>query len=283
MKTFRSRFGHALAVAALLLGGAPAVQAADLPEGQVVALSERAGGRLITAYPHALYEIDARAGKTTGIPLPAPVNRISAATANGGRIYIAGGGAGVWRTDDEGRSWTARTSGLPGRDVAALASHASQDDTLYAYLPGEGIYRTEDAGGNWQLMDAGPEGITGGLIHSDMPDSMQTGWLFVATAKGVSRSMDCFCLWRNAGSLPGEAAALSFDPREPAHIYAATRDGIFRSMNGGEDWEQTGAPGFSATALAVTEAGELVAGGAGGELYLSRDAGTSWERVDGLG
>lgn len=280
---FRSRAALSLAVF-LLAGIASAAGATGLPKESVVALNEDGGGRLVAAYPRALYRIDVGARKAAAIPLPAPARRISAATAatTEGRIFIAAAGAGVWRTDDAGRSWVSKSAGLPKGDVTTLTRHASLSDTLYAYVPGEGIYRTENAGESWQLMDAGPEGMSGKLIHSDMPDSMQTGWLFVATEAGVSRSMDCFCLWRNAGSLPGEAAALSFDPREPAHIYAATGEGLFRSTNGGEDWAKVGAPDFSATAIAVTRTGEVYAGEAGGALHRSRDKGISWERIDAL-
>lgn len=272
----------AFAGAALLFVGA-AASAADLPDASVVVLSASVEGQLIAAYPHGLYRIDTGAGTATRLPLPAAAQRAIAAVVGGGdgaRIHVATPGAGLWSTDDAGRSWEPRNAGLPGGPVTALAHHASQPDTLYAYVSGQGIYRTENAGAKWQLMDAGPQGMTGPLIHSDMPGSMQTGWLFVATQAGVSRAMDCFCLWRKAGDLPAGAKALTFDPREPAHIYAAAGEAILRSTDGGETWEKIGAPGADIVALAATRSGKMYAGGAGGQLYRSTDGGNAWERMD---
>jgi hypothetical protein len=73
------------------------------------------------------------------------------------------------RSDDGGANWQEINSGLPSRDVTALALHSFQRETLFAWLKDEGIYRTEDGGG-----------------------SMNTGWLYAATPSGAYLSIDCF-------------------------------------------------------------------------------------------
>ena len=107
---------------------------------------------------------------------------------------------------------------------------------------------------------------------------MQSGWLFAATPEGVRRSMDCFCGWRPTGELPaGEVFDVAYDPRTPEHVYAATAAGLFRSVNGGEDWEPVSGS-TRATALAIDpQSGMLFAATDGGALLRSTDHGLTWE------
>ncbi|MFT5389822.1 MAG: hypothetical protein ACI8PT_000001, partial [Gammaproteobacteria bacterium] len=113
-----------------------------------------------------------------------------------GMIYIASPNLGVWCRHDGAATWNTQSKGLPAKPITSLATHASEDE-----------------GATWQLMDGGPENMTGPFIHSNMPGSMQSGWLLAVTRNGVSRSMDCFCLWRRAGGLAGEVSGLTYDPR----------------------------------------------------------------------
>jgi photosystem II stability/assembly factor-like uncharacterized protein len=109
-------------------------------------------------------------------------------------IYASGEGLGVVRSDDGGANWQAVNTGLPSLDVTALALHSSQRATLYAWLKADGIYRTEDGGDHWvRLPDSGPADTdVRGLIHSPLPGSMNTGWLYASTPSGAYLSMDCF-------------------------------------------------------------------------------------------
>ena len=265
----------------LFLYGGSAVSADAQPQGQVVSLSGDRGGDLFIAYPQALYRFDTQTGKRESIPLPGSVERVAALVTGGaGTLYLAAPGTGVLRSVDGGRNWDVRNEGLSSSQVTGLIRHAAQPDTLYAVVPEEGIHRSEDGGGEWLLMHAGPGEMTDHLIHSDMPGSMQTGWIFAATRTGVSRSMDCFCLWREAGSLPGEVTALTYDPSQPSHIYAATGEGLFLSQDGGQSWSELPAPGAELTALHLTASGALYAGTRDGTLFRAAPQTENWERID---
>jgi len=129
------------------------------------------------------------------------------------------------------------------------------------------------------LMDRGTQGGIRQLIHSDLAGSMQTGWLFAATPKGIRRVMDCFCLWQDAGELGSEAFSVTYDPRQPEHIYAATEKGLFRSTDGGENWVQTTSPGSKVVAVASARSGILFAANEDGTLFRSADDGSTWNQV----
>lgn len=276
--------------AAVLLIGSSVVHAAwaqprqDDRRSAVALVFDRNSGTLLEATAEGLYR-SADEGRTwNAVAVPsASRGRIAAvaSSAKGGdALYVAGPGIGVQRSSDGGRKWTARNKGLPSTEVVALATHAEQPETVYAYVAKRGIYRSEDAGGHWKLMDAGPRDAVQRLIHSNMPGSMQTGWFFAATARGVSRSMDCFCGWRDAGQLARPIRAVAYDPREPQHVYAAADDGLYLSANGGEAWQRITAPAPEISALVVTPSGALYASIASGILFRSTDGARSWAPVD---
>jgi len=165
------------------------------PQAKVVALAVDATSRiLIKAYPRALYRSRNGGRDWESIAVPAAVGRgrinaVSIAAKSQDVLYLAGQGFGVLRSTDGGKTWAAKYDGLPSKDVIAMTAHADQPNTLYASLAGRKLFRSEDAGSHWRLMDAGPREQVLHLVHTNMPGSMQTGWFFAATAKGVSRSM----------------------------------------------------------------------------------------------
>lgn len=274
----------ALVIGASAAGAAIAAPPAQGERGAVSALAfDAADGVLLEATGKGLYRSpdEGRTWQAVALPASARGHAAALAVSKNGVLYIAGPRIGVLSSADRGAKWTSRSKGLPSRDVVAVAAHADQPDTVYAYVAKRGIFRSEDRGSHWKLMDAGPREPIRRLVHSNMPGSMQTGWFFAATAKGVSRSMDCFCGWRDAGALGHSAKALAYDPKQPQRIYAATDEALYVSANGGEKWERASSPGSDITALAASPSGVLYAVTAGGILFRSADGARSWAPVDG--
>jgi len=254
---------------------AAAVLIAD--EDAVLALAPQ-GVRRIAPAPEA--EAEAEAEAEDRIPLPEPLATSAAATISGsGRLVIAATRSGVWIRDPTTGDWSLHGEGLPGAAITSLAAHAAAPDIVYAQVAGDGIYRSEDGGVTWMLMDAGPEDMSAPMVHSDMPGSMQTGWLFVAAGHAVHRSMDCFCLWREVARFDAPVRSLAIDPRAPERIYAAAGDVVMRSPDGGRSWERAGAPAVAARALAIGSTGTIYALAGDGSLHLSADGGQRWRVV----
>ncbi|MEO5886342.1 MAG: hypothetical protein ABIQ77_01645 [Anaerolineales bacterium] len=114
-------------------------------------------------------------------------------------IYIAGEQIGIWRSRDAGKTWEKVTHGLPNEQVSALALHSNgypRDDSksLFAWVAGVGSFESHDEGDNWKRPpDKGPPNLNVlALVHSALPGSMQTGWLYASTPDGAYLSMDCF-------------------------------------------------------------------------------------------
>lgn len=109
-------------------------------------------------------------------------------------MYVSGPGLGVLRSSDGGASWKEVNSGLPNLNTGALAIHSFQLETLFVWVKNDGMYSTEDRGAHWtRVPDKGPEDPNvRSLVHSTLPGSMKTGWVYAATPKGIYLSMDCF-------------------------------------------------------------------------------------------
>lgn len=271
-----------MVVAASLLAGLQIAPAAIAHADQIASALAYAPqtDTLYKSDGRALYRSDDGGKQWSRVPLPANSGRVTAIAVSPvgqGALYVAGRGVGVLKSVDAGNTWVPIGQGLPSDDVVALAAHSTSAETVYAVLRGKGIYRSEDGGQRWRMVDKGPEAQLHHLIHSGMEGSMQSGWLFAATDKGVYRAMDCFCGFRKAGTLPGPVSAVTYDPTQPKELYAATGKQVFATANGGEDWEPAGSPGGEVRALAHTRSGALYALLADGRVVRSTDKGRRWE------
>jgi hypothetical protein len=65
------------------------------------------------------------------------------------RIAVAGWGPGVLVSEDGGKTWQARNSGLPRPDVISVVFDPVHRGRLYAAVNEEGLYVSDDAGGHW--------------------------------------------------------------------------------------------------------------------------------------
>ncbi|AZT82226.1 hypothetical protein EHN06_00945 [Marinobacter sp. NP-4(2019)] len=265
---------------ALVVAMPALVHAQSAADGQPVkALTTSSSGALLVLRDSGLFAIEG--GKTTEIALPAAdrgAQPTSLARGADASTYLAGPGLGVWRYDSVGERWQSLNDTLPDLGVTAIAAHATQPDTLYAYLGKDGMFRSRDGGAEWVKVDSGPREPVQAFLHSDMPGSMESGWLFAGTTRGVARSMDCFCFWGDAGDLRGTVSAISYDPAAPENVYAVVEGQLHHSADGGETWTDLAAP-QPVTALAFSPAQGLVVGTEHGALLAHGDAG-EWTPVD---
>lgn len=281
----RGRVAAALAGVFVFGAGAIVTAAANQQDDHIVALTyDRGTDALLKASARTLYRSADGGQSWKSIAIPSfesgEIASIAASPIAKGVTYVVGKGLGVLRTGDGGKNWIERNEGLPSRDVIAVAAHTTQPETVYVVVSDHGVYRSQDAGKNWRLMDRGSQGGIRQLIHSNMAGSMQTGWLFAATSKGVRRTMDCFCLWQDAGKLGTEAHAVAYDPEHPDRFYAVTAKGLFRSQDGGENWIQMTSPTSGVVALAFASTKILYVIDGKGVLFRSADDGSTWKQVD---
>ncbi len=83
------------------------------------------------------------------------------------------------------------------------------------------------------------------------------------------------------GGLPTNRTVNGFavDPSNPKVMYAATRDGLFKSMDAGKRWKRAGTlKSLAAVAVNPKRTSEVYAATVDGQLFRSPDGGMTWER-----
>ena len=188
--------------------------------------------------------------------VPDPTNRA--------RMWVAISTAGVYRTEDDGRSWTPRNKGiraefLPdkhpefGQCVHKVVQHPARPDTLFAQNHW-GLYRSDDGGDLWQDVARGvPSDFGFGMaIHPRDPDTVYIvpleSDMFRCVPEArlrVYRTRDGGRSWHAlTRGLPQRDAyqtvlrdALATDSAEPAGVYVGTRSGrVYASRDEGTSW-----------------------------------------------
>ncbi len=202
-----------------------------------------------------------------------------------GTIYAGGGnewyGPAVWKTSDFGATWNHSSEGLAyeaGADpIKSVWSVAAANGSLYAGVEPAGLFRSDDGGQSWShvagLRDhpSRPDWQPGGgglILHSLVPDADNTQrmWVGISTG-GVFHTVDGGKTWepRNKGTradfLPeGEnypeygqcVHCVVSAPGVPDRLYQQNHCGMYRSDDGGRNWQsiEAGLPsafGFPAT------------------------------------
>jgi photosystem II stability/assembly factor-like uncharacterized protein len=182
--------------------------------------------------------------------------------------YVAVGSGGVWKTVNNGTTWTPIFDDQPAYSIGCVAIDPSNPNVIWVGTGenvggrhvgfGDGIYRSLDGGSTWTNMGlANSEHISKIVIHPEDPSAIWVaaqGPLWTAGGdRGVYKTTDGGTSWRQVLS-DGEwtgATDLVIDPRDPDRLYAATwqrhrtvaaymgggpESGLYRSSDGGESW-----------------------------------------------
>jgi photosystem II stability/assembly factor-like uncharacterized protein len=222
-------------------------------------------------------------------------------------LYVGFYYGGVFKSVDEGRSWT--DTGLPRWDYAhtaapvdsenpspGLAVDPQQSGTIYAATPGSGIFKSTDGARNWTMVNSR---LSATSVTSVAVDARNAGTIYAATGVGVFKTTDGGVSWNAAGSgLPSRSPirSLVIDPVDSETIYAGIAGlGMFKSTDGGASWsgissalDVRGYPGL--VTVDPRNSGVLYAGGfeRGGpgfsaDLLKSTDGGATWTSTRSFG
>jgi photosystem II stability/assembly factor-like uncharacterized protein len=183
------------------------------------------------------------------------------------RIFVAISAAGVFRSDDAGKTWQPvnrglRSEGIPDEDaevghcVHRLAMHPSRPEVLYMQKHWD-VMRTNDGGESWQEVSGDLPTDFGFAIdvHAHEPDT-----IYVVPIKSDSE-----------------------------HYPLDGRLRVYRSRTGGNEWEPltNGLPQSNCyvnvlrDAMAVDSLDDcgVYFGTTGGQVYVSADAGDNWAPI----
>ncbi len=205
------------------------------------------------------------------------------AVASNGHIFAGTDGGGIFRSTDDGESWT--VIGL--RRLHTLSIASSGGGHIFAGTLFDGVFRSTDNGDTWTQMNTG-------LTNTGSPDDPRytvsslainsNGHLFVGTGEyiqrfkgdGIFRSTDNGESWTQVSPNLASITVPALNVSPTGDIFAGTiGKGIFRSTDGGETWIQTGLDGIDVASLNTAPNGNMFAGIDRGGVYRSTD-GVIW-------
>ena len=184
-------------------------------------------------------------------------------------IYAASAAGGVWKTENEGTSWTPLTDNLPSGSVGDVTVSPSDPNIVWiglgeanifrSSMSGCGVYKSLDAGKTWQHMGlANTNHIARIMIHPENPDIV-----YVAASgheytynpeRGVYKTTDGGKTWEKILYIDEKTGAIDLvmDPSDSRLLYASVwnrirrpwhdpkmeeGNGIYKTTDGGENWK----------------------------------------------
>ncbi|PYV13101.1 MAG: hypothetical protein DMG07_15475, partial [Acidobacteria bacterium] len=202
--------------------------------------------------------------------------------AHGGKL--AGTVQGLYRQQPGSAEWV-KGSGEIGRlSVGDLAFEAASGSVFAA--TGAGVYR-----GSLPKLELVKVSPWSPRILSLAVGSGPGPAVYAGSSMGVLRSADLGTTWTVLTSAlqgPHAAEALALCPAEPDHMLAGTVSGLFESGDGGTTWHRARDGRLAVdvpSVLFLDRAGEriLAADNTFGGVFVSQDAGVSWEKLDAEG
>jgi photosystem II stability/assembly factor-like uncharacterized protein len=234
-------------------------------------------------------------------PLQAGVNRWTSIGPYGGHItalaYSANGRTawaatkklGVFRSADNGRTWTAANSGLSG-EVVDLAASPAAPGRVYA-ATSFGVFRSDDAGLSWTAANTDLPAVDGKVnarLLATEPTEPAAVWVALPKQRALYRSTNLGARWRYVGwGLKGVVLDVAAHPKTAGVVFAATNQGLFRSADSGDHWSPAGLRGLEVSgvffdrvqprhlyAVTVREASQS---NLKSRVFVSDDGGASWK------
>ena len=202
--------------------------------------------------------------------------------AGGTSLYS--GSIRVWRTDDQGASWTPLSNGLTDLNaMALLAVPNGSGGSDIVVGTANGIFRSADDGASWNASSTGiPPNLSIYALTSGPNGSGGTN-LYAGTYLGNAfRSTDNGASWTevNSGLPLGQANVNALTTTASGTVLAGTGNGIYRSTNFGASWTRV----FTLYGLSFARNGATLYAGTSNGVYRSTNDGASWTAINsGMG
>ena len=162
----------------------------------------------------------------------------------------SGGGGGIWETNTAGTAWAARSDDQPSLAIGAITFDPTNPKLVYAGT-GEG--------------------------DSTLADEQNMLGIGVLKSTNGGKTWDVLC--RNPFERVG-FYELIVDPTNGKHIFAATTDGLYESVDRGASWtRRLDKRTWSISLHIINNRTEVFAGCANG-VFRSTNGGTAWARVN---
>ena len=208
----------------------------------------------------------------------------------GGAIFAGTYAGGVFKSTDNGASWTPIAPEIRDQTINALAIDRNAPQTVFAGTYSRGVWRSSDGGASWKRVLFGGKDMPTqhAAINGLAIDPANAKIVYAATDTGpnagVWRSADGGTTWaQSTAGLPNHFRlnAIAIDPQAVSTLYVATNgDGVFKSTDAGRTWQATGEALRKEIVLSLavdpTAPQTIYAGTSGAGAFRSTDGGATW-------
>jgi len=208
--------------------------------------------------------------RLVGPPAGGRVSRAAGIPGDPLTYYAATASGGVWKSTDGGIRWKPIFDEQPTASIGSIAIAPSDPSVVYVgsgeanirgnAAQGNGIYKSSDAGRHWTRVWAQDGQVGTMVVHPRDPDvafAAVLGKPFGPNPeRGVYRTKDGGKTWQRVLHKDPDTGAsdVAMDPQNPSVLFA----GLWQARR--RPWE-------------------LVSGGPGSGLYVSRDGGDTWTQL----
>lgn len=212
--------------------------------------------------------------RLVGPPAGGRVSRVAGVPGDPLTYYAATASGGVWKSTDGGVKWKPVFDDQPTSSIGSIAVAPSDPNVVYVgsgeanirgnVAQGNGIYRSTDAGKTWEHVWKQDGQIGTMVVHPKDPDVAYAAVLGKPFGpnpeRGVYRTRDGGTTWAKVLCVDPDTGAsdVALDPTNPRIVFA----GFWQARR--RPWE-------------------LVSGGPGSSLHVSRDGGDTWRKLTGKG
>lgn len=229
------------------------------------------------------------------------INVIEFHPTNGNTYWVGASGGGIWKTTDDGQTWSSLSNNLPRLDISDIDVNPQNPNTIYVCTGDRdggsqsynnnfsvGVLKSFDGGTTWNTT-----GLTWNTSAYDLTNCLlinpnDTNSLLLATNVGIQRSTNGGANWTVVQT--GHYKQIVYHPTNPSIVYAARYDGntqVYRSTDGGINWSAvTNINNGNRIALAVSAASPnlvraAVCNSSNGlqEIIESTNSGASFTRI----
>jgi photosystem II stability/assembly factor-like uncharacterized protein len=212
--------------------------------------------------------------------------RVLKASIDGRFLYSATWGSGLFRSSDQGKSWSSINNGLTNPLVLCIEDKG--DGTLYAGTLNGGVFKSSNAGESWDRIIAPT--LFSSYIYSIAFDPLNNKRIYLGTHEGVYRSVNNGETWSKMGpgnidQPVGNINSIAINPNDPKQIFAATNaTGVYKSSDGSDTWinSSLGLPNNHITSILFhpEKSNTLYVSTFGSGVFRSNDSGASWHDIN---
>jgi hypothetical protein len=188
-------------------------------------------------------------------------------TGRTGSRNPAAHGGGIYRSEDNGETWTliaGGSTGLATDAVTQLIGDPNDVNTFYAGIPGEGVFRSGDGGETWDPVNTGLTSVAGSsqievAAHDDGGSTvLYAGISTGSTLNGVWRSTNDGGLWTALAAPPaGFSAGSNFHEKFNMVADPVANDVVYISGQGGSNINWRYNPAGAGSWVLIEAAGTL--------------------------